>query len=101
MSHAPSTAARGSDLIPLTHSIDFMDALSQEGFGEIAALARLALCRLETPEGSDHIDDVAVALRHILDKSADIREAIHEEAERLGCGHDPAVSVSETIRHMM
>jgi hypothetical protein len=62
-----------------------MDALSQEGFSEIASIASLALLGLEAPGGRRHIDDVINALKAIRGKAYDIKDCIDNEAENVGC----------------
>ncbi len=76
---------RHTEAQKLRNTITTIDALSQEGFSEIAAIAHLALARLETPDGYRHIDDIAHALDAICGKASDIEGCINYEAETVGC----------------
>lgn len=71
----------------LRDAIQSMDGLSQEGFSEISSIARLALFRLETPDGHRHMDIIAHALRAIHGKAETIKNCINCEAEHVGCNH--------------
>ena len=68
-------------------TIQFMDGLSQDGFSQIAAIAKLALMSLETPDGHRSVDDIAHALNAIWAKAAEIQNHINAEAENVGCNH--------------
>ncbi|MDB0569815.1 hypothetical protein LBW59_03380 [Ralstonia solanacearum] len=74
----------------LREAIQNIDALSQDGFSEIAAIAGLALSRLEMPEGLLHLEDVAYALQAIRGKAQDIKNCINGEAESVGCNYTDA-----------
>lgn len=71
----------------LRNVVEFIDSLSQGGFSEISSIARLALSRLEAPDGYRHLDDIANALSAIMDKADDIQNCINSEAERVGCNY--------------
>jgi hypothetical protein len=76
---------RHTEVKKLQGTITTMDALSQEGFSEIATIARLVLARLETPEGYRHTDDIAIAFQAIWGKAEMIQNCINSEAESVGC----------------
>jgi len=67
--------------------IEFMDCLSQGGLSEISSIAKLALSRLETPDGYDHLDDIANALAAIWGKADETQNCINAEAEQVGCNY--------------
>ncbi|MDP4075226.1 hypothetical protein [Acidovorax sp. A1169] len=75
------------ELLELRESVELMDAFSQDGFTEIATLARLALRSLEAPAGYLHLDDIGHALQAIHAAAVQARESIHDEAGRVDCGH--------------
>ncbi len=68
-------------------TINFMDCLSQGGFSEISSIAKLALSRLETPDGYQHLDDIANALAAIWGTAERIQNCINSEAELVGCNY--------------
>ena len=71
----------------LRNAVEFMDCLSQSGFSEISSIAKLALSRLETPDGYRHLDNIANALKAIWGKADDIQNCINSEAEQVGCNY--------------
>jgi len=71
----------------LRNAVEFMDCLSQDGFSEIASIARIALSSLETPNGYRNLDNIANALKAILGKADDIQNCINGEAEQVGCNY--------------
>jgi len=75
---------KSHDAADLRGTIETMDALSHEGFSGIAAVARLALLSLETPEGQSNSERLAGAFRMILEKADTIQSCINSEAERAG-----------------
>ena len=62
-----------------------MDALAQAGFGEICAIAKMALQWMEHPDGIKHIEVVAQALRSIWARSESINDSICFLASDAGC----------------
>jgi len=70
----------------LLDTIKTMDALSQEGFSQIAAIASLALLAMETAAPND-VANVVQALRAIRGKAYDIENCINTEAEMVGGNH--------------
>lgn len=89
MAKANSTATTHLELEvdKLCNKINLMDCLSQDGFSEISSIAKLALSRLETPDGYNRIDDIANALDAIWKKADDIENCINSEAEEVGCNY--------------
>lgn len=79
----PTTAPSGDDLL---NTIRTIDALSQEGFSQVAAIASLALLALKTATPSD-VMNVIQALRAIRGKAQDIENCINYEAEQVGGNH--------------
>lgn len=72
-------------------AITDIDCLSQGGFSEISAIAKLTLAALETPDGYHFSENVALALRAIWGKADDIENCINCRAEEVGCNYqDPA-----------
>ncbi|WP_051516733.1 hypothetical protein [Herbaspirillum sp. RV1423] len=82
----PDAAQR---IMKLEKAVNFMDALSQEGFGQIAAIAKLAILSLETPEGyyPAHRETLAAAFTAICKIADDIADCINCEAEEVGLNH--------------
>ncbi len=61
-----------------------MDRLSQDGFGRINGLARLALLSLETPEGHRNTVGLVAALTTIGMIAEDMESCINEWAGHVG-----------------
>lgn len=74
-------------------SIQMMDGLSQEGFSQIAAIARLALISLETPEGQGSMFEIAHALEAIRATANNIQDSITHWAEEVGCQVEDAAAL--------
>ncbi len=70
----------------LRATIRDIDALSQEGFSQISAIASLALLAMKDDPARNAVD-VEHALRVICGKANDIEDCINAEAERVGCNH--------------
>ena len=74
---APATVSSGDtlerlkmvDLTRLQKSIDQMNLLSQDGFGQISAIAELAVAALEASPGVLNAELLAHAFRSILQKA--------------------------------
>jgi hypothetical protein len=75
------------EAIKLRNAIEVMDALSQEGFSEIAAIANLALARMEMPGCYHSLGDIAYALLAIKQKAENIENYVNAEAEDVGCNY--------------
>ena len=71
----------------LCNAVESMDGLSQDGFSEIAAIAKLALAWLEKPDAYRHMDVTANALSAIWGKAEDIQNCINSQAEEVGCNY--------------
>jgi hypothetical protein len=71
-------------------AINMMDCLSQDGFSQISAIAKLALKSLESPDGHRHISDVFSALEAIVSKADDVQNIINSEAECVGFQYQDA-----------
>jgi len=87
MSAAATPTAAKADVKTLRNTVQTMDSLSQDGFSEISAIARLALAMLEQPDGYRHPELIAMALRNIWAKSDLIADCIGCEAEAVGCNY--------------
>jgi hypothetical protein len=74
------------DIQKLRNLITDIDALAQEGFFEISAIASLALKSLEKPESYRDIENITQALLVIKSKADCINDCIGNEAEQVGCG---------------
>ena len=73
----------------LSTAVNNIDSLSQEGFGQISAIARLAILSFETPEGHypHHSETLAVALSAVRRIADDIENLINSVAEEVGANH--------------
>lgn len=87
MAERRAKASRSTDLNKLHIAIEEIDGLSQSGFSEIAAFARLALDSLERPDTYNRLDTIATALSAIWGKALDIENCINATAEQVGCHH--------------
>lgn len=74
-----------TDLESLREAVHNMDAMSQEGFSEIKAIARLAMAALLTPEGQRDTEAMAGALQAIHNRAEMSESALNWEAEQVGC----------------
>lgn len=71
----------------LQAAITECDELSQEGFGDIGAIARLATLALETREGQRNVEGLARAFEAIWGICSRVVDSISDTAERAGCGY--------------
>ena len=78
---------KSTDVEKLQAAVEFMDALAQQGFSEIAAMARLALGSLQTPHGYLHLENTVKALEVIAAKALDINNCVNCSAEGVGCNY--------------
>lgn len=76
------------EITKLRTVITEMDALSQEGFSEISAIAELALAALETPDGYSKIENIVQALQVIRKRAMDIENCVNATAEAVGCNYE-------------
>jgi hypothetical protein len=82
-----SAPTPSNDLHRLQAAVTDMDALAQQGFSEILAIAKLALAAMETPDGYRQPETIAQALRAICGKAAAIENDINCQAEEVGCNY--------------
>jgi len=75
------------EALDLCNTISRMDSLSQGGFAAVAAVAKRALARLDTPDGRSHPERMADALRAIWGTAEQFGNDINCEAEGVGCNH--------------
>jgi hypothetical protein len=81
--------AKETDVKRLQSTVEDMDALSQCGFSEIEAIAKLAEEWLKTPDNHRHLGTVSAALRTIWGKAQEIQDCISGQAEDVGCHYVP------------
>lgn len=84
--HAARARARATPEC-LREVITEIDGLAQEGFSEIAAIAKLAMGHLKTPKGQHDTDTIFNALHAILGKALDTENSVSSAAEEVGCRH--------------
>ena len=84
---AGTAAPVSADAACLRQTMTLIDSLAQDGFSEIAAVAKLALAALETPDGYRHPENIAWALSAIWAKAEQIEAFINNEAEKVGCNY--------------
>ncbi len=83
----------------LRATIQNLDCLSQEGFTQISAIAKLILTTMESPTCGHDLEDIACALRVIWGKADDIQNAINCDAEAVGCNYvDEAAALRYAAR---
>lgn len=75
------------DAKDLCETVKEIDGYAQTGFGQIGALAKLALLSLELPGAYQRIDRIAEALSAIEGISYDIQNLINCAAEGVGCNY--------------
>lgn len=94
MAETNSTPSKSNDIKRLHAAVYDMDCLAQGGFSEIAAIAKLAMSALETPDGYLQPENIANALRTIWGKAYDIENCINCAAEEVGCNYiDPSIKL--------
>lgn len=81
------TSTEADQIKGLRGVVNFMDCLSQGGFSQIRAIAKLALAQLERPDGYHHPELIAHALSAIWGKAEEIENCINSEAEMVGCNY--------------
>jgi hypothetical protein len=77
--------AKATELSTLRQTIRQMDALSQEGFTDVAAIAKLIKVALEAANFSDPKKMIFPALGQIVDRAGDAENCINSEAEEVEC----------------
>ena len=90
----PGSAAESGDTktiktesAKLREAVNLMDCLSQDGFSEIASIAKMALAWLERPDSYGHMDNIADALKTIWGKADDVQNCINCQAEDVGANY--------------
>lgn len=71
----------------LRAAVTDMDALAQDGFSSIEAVAVLALARLESPDCYRFLEHIAAALKLIKGTAQSGEDCINSRAEEVGCSH--------------
>ncbi|HMN20587.1 MAG TPA: hypothetical protein PKA16_04250 [Ottowia sp.] len=71
----------------LRDAVEAIDCFSQDGFQEIAAIAKLAVASMGTAEGLMHTENILFALRAIWGTAETTVDLIADQAERVGCAH--------------
>jgi len=71
----------------LRSAVETMDSLAQEGFAQIAAIAKLALSHMETAHGWRNPEIIAHALTAIQGKAEVQYDCISHEAREAGGAH--------------
>jgi hypothetical protein len=89
----PEPASSGActpstDVRKLQTTITTMEALADEAFSQISAIATLALRALEAPSGCGDLESIAQALHVIRGKAHDINDCIGNEADEVGCRNE-------------
>lgn len=79
-----TTEKKISSIDKLKSAVYEMDCLSQCGFDEISAVARLALIALESPRAYQNLEHIAQAFVVILNRADDFMNSINCEAEKVG-----------------
>jgi len=69
----------------LRHAVELMDCLSQEGFGQIAAMARCAEAFVDQSLTTPQPETLRQVLRAIRGKADDIQNCINVQADEVGC----------------
>jgi hypothetical protein len=69
----------------LRTTIKDMDAMSQEGFGRIEALARITLMALETPDAYRFTEMIAKTLETICGIAQSSMDTVYSNAEEVDC----------------
>ncbi len=82
------SAAKTADALRLRGTVKDLDALSQEGFSSIEALARVALMALETPDAHRFPELLAGVLGTIAGIAQTTKSAASACAVGVGCGWD-------------
>ncbi|WP_370306174.1 hypothetical protein [Sinimarinibacterium flocculans] len=75
------------DIRALENALSNIDAMSQSGFSRIAAMAKLALLSLETPQGYNHVSEIGTVLQAIVYIARETEDEINAAAECHGCNY--------------
>lgn len=82
---AEAAALPAAEAQRLRNSVKDMDAMSQEGFGNIEALARVTLLALKTPDAHRSTELIARVLEAIRGIAQTSLDAVNSTAEAVGC----------------
>jgi hypothetical protein len=90
----PQATAQADATRKLCNTIQFIDSLSQEGLGQIAAIAGLLKSAIEKGIVDDNLStkDLYTAVCAIRSKAQDIENCINSEAESVGCNYTSKLS---------
>ncbi len=70
----------------LRAALDGINAMANEGIGEIAAMARMACLAFESPDTYAHyLNEMAIVLDSISNRASQLMNDIGCEAESVGC----------------
>lgn len=86
-----------TNLTTLQTTITDMDAFSQSGFSQIAAIAKLMMRNLEVSGGHVEIMEFITLLNSIWEKAEDSKNYINCEAENVGCNYVDDVERKRSI----
>lgn len=75
------------DIGTVKETVLAIDRVSQDGFGRIHGLAKLALLSLETPEGHRNTGGLVAALTTISMIAEDMENCINDWAGHVGCAY--------------
>jgi len=84
---AQETPPKAHNIEEFKSAVYEMDYLSQCGFTEISAVAKLALIALESPNAYQNPKHIAQAFVVILGRANDLMNAINCEAENVECAY--------------
>lgn len=76
-----------SDMNVIRAAVTDMDCVAGAAFEEIASIARMSLCWLESPDGQRDLEAIASVFNGIVFIAQNAREIIGLEAERVGCAY--------------
>lgn len=77
--------AQEDEVTQLRNALKGVDLRSKSGLSEIASIARLALCTLETQDGYSYWEAIAHALKAIMCRADETMDAIEAVAEHFNC----------------
>ena len=76
-----------SDESTLRDTVNDIDGYAQAGFGQISAVAKLALLSMELPDSHRNLEGIAQALQVIWGLALDMQNTINCAAEKVGCNY--------------
>ena len=93
--HMAETTTCAEEIKRLRLAITDIDSLSQSGFSDISAIAKMALLWLEHPDKAKHTDVISQALKLIWYRADDSENSINCEAEQVGCNWAPRTQTAQ------